>query len=266
MLYQVDAFTKQPFRGNPAGVMVLEEAASETRMQHIAAEMNLAETAFLVKTAPHRYHLRWFTPTVEVELCGHATLASAHILWEHGHVPADATITFDTLSGALMATPHDGQIQLDFPATPPKPSQLPEGVLECLGLTDRLFTGESVFDHFVEVASEEILHGLQPNLSRLRGIHMESKTRGVIVTCKAAHSGADFMSRFFAPAAGVDEDPVTGSAHCTLAPYWVEQLGRNPLIGYQASRRGGTVSVETRRDRVLLRGEAVTVFELNLLV
>ncbi|MEM1093344.1 MAG: PhzF family phenazine biosynthesis protein [Bacteroidota bacterium] len=266
VLYQVDAFTKQPFRGNPAGVMVLEDAIAEARMQHIAAEMNLAETAFLVKRAPHRYHLRWFTPTVEVELCGHATLASAHILWEHGHVPAEETIVFDTLSGALMATPHDGQIQLDFPATPPQPALLPNGVLECLGLADPLYTGESVFDQFIEVASEEILHSLRPSLSRLRALHLESKTRGVIVTCKAAHSGADFMSRFFAPAAGVDEDPVTGSAHCALAPYWVGQLGRNPLIGYQASKRGGTVNVETKRDRVLLRGNAVTVFELNVLV
>ncbi|MEM6785625.1 MAG: PhzF family phenazine biosynthesis protein [Bacteroidota bacterium] len=266
MLYQVDAFTKQPFRGNPAGVMVLDDPLGEMRMQAIAAEMNLAETAFLVKTAPHRYHLRWFTPTVEVDLCGHATLASAHILWSQGHEPPGETIAFDTLSGPLRATMHGGQIQLDFPATPPTPVVLPDGVLECLGIADALYTGETVFDHFVEVASEEVLHSLQPDIGRLRNLHAETGTRGVIATCQAAHSGADFMSRFFAPAAGVDEDPVTGSAHCALAPYWTEQLGRNPLVGYQASKRGGTVNVETKRDRVLLRGDAVTVLELKVRV
>ncbi|GAB5517832.1 MAG: PhzF family phenazine biosynthesis protein [Rhodothermales bacterium] len=262
MFVQVDAFTKQPFRGNPAGVMVLNEPASPTWMQQVASEMNLAETAFLVKTGENQYHLRWFTPVYEVELCGHATLASAHALWAAGHAAAGEPIVFDTLSGTLTATPHDGQIQLDFPATPPRPALLPEGTLESIGIEHPLFTGETPFDFFVEVESEEVLHGLRPDFSRLAAI----ETRGVIVTCKAAHSGVDFMSRFFAPAAGVYEDPVTGSAHCALAPYWVDQLGRNPLIGYQASKRGGTVGVKVKGDRVLLRGDAVTVFELKTLV
>jgi PhzF family phenazine biosynthesis protein len=250
---QVDAFTDRPFAGNPAAVCLLPAPRDAEWMQLVAREMNLAETAFL---SPRRdgYDLRWFTPGLEVDLCGHATLASAHVLWEEGRLQPDETARFHTRSGLLTAERRDGLAWLDFPRTPAVPSAAPEQLAEALGATPR-WVGRSPFDWLVELDSEEIVRRLEPNLTFLA--RMES--RGVIVTARGAGGPHDFVSRFFAPAAGVPEDPVTGSAHCALAPFWAERLGRTELVGYQASTRGGTVRTHLVGDRVLLGGSAVTV-------
>jgi PhzF family phenazine biosynthesis protein len=258
-IMQVDAFTNTPFTGNPAAVCVLAESAEEDWMQNVASEMNLAETAFLV---PHRdgFHLRWFTPVTEVELCGHATLASAHVLWEEQYLKSDATIHFYTLSGVLTARRNGSWIELDFPADPIQTTVPPNGLLDTLGVTAS-YVGRGKFYHFVEVASEELLRQITPNFSQLKAVEM----LGVIVTSQASSSEYDFVSRFFAPRVGIDEDPVTGSAHCSLAPYWSQKLGRETLIGYQASKRGGLVHVQIQDDRVLLGGQAITVMKGLLL-
>ena len=256
---QVDAFTNRPFAGNPAAVCVLPQAADEQWMQDVAREMNLAETAFLVPTNDG-YHLRWFTPTVEVALCGHATLASAHVLWEDRHLAPGAQARFHTRSGLLTAERRGDWIELDFPATPVASAEAPPGMIGALGVTP-VFVGRSRFDYFIEVDSEERVRSLAPNLdalSRLEG-------RGVIVTSRAdAQRPYDFVSRFFAPQSGVPEDPVTGSAHCALTPYWALKLGSNELVGYQASPRGGIVRVRLEGDRVRLGGQAVTVLRGEL--
>ena len=222
--------------------------------------MNLSETAFLVPREGG-YDLRWFTPAAEVDLCGHATLASAHVLWETERAAPAAPIRFHTRSGVLSAErdEHD-YITLDFPATPPEPADAPGGLTEALGLEPR-HVARSRFDYVVELDDEQAVRDLAPDLAALGRI---KGTRGVIVTAPGA-DGHDFVSRFFAPAAGVDEDPVTGSAHCCLTPYWAGKLGRNTLVGYQASKRGGTVSVELVGDRVRLGGRAVTVLRGELL-
>ena len=258
-LYQVDAFTDEAFRGNPAAVCLLGEAAPEEWMQRVAAEMNLSETAFLTPR-DDGYRLRWFTPTVEVELCGHATLASAHVLWESGQLRPDDVARFHTRSGLLTAARDEGDITLDFPASPSEDAAAPEGLAEALGVTPRR-VARGRYDYLVEVDSGETVRRLAPDFRALGEIEVE---RGVIVTAPGA-DGVDFVSRFFAPAAGVDEDPVTGSAHCCLGPYWSRRLGRTDLVGYQASERGGTVRVAVCGDRVLLGGRAVTVFRGELL-
>ena len=258
--FQVDAFTKSPFAGNPAAVCLLDAARGEAWMQSVAAEMNLSETAFLVAHADSRAHdLRWFTPKVEVALCGHATLASAHVLFETGRLAAGETARFHSKSGVLLAARRDGLIELDFPATPAKPSPPPDGLTEALGVRP-VSVGRSAFDYLVEVESEEEVREVKPSFAVLTRLPV----RGVIVTARAGeaarrHPGADFVSRFFAPAAGVDEDPVTGSAHCCLAPFWAERLGRKELVGVQVSARGGVVHVRLDGDRVHLGGDAVTV-------
>ncbi len=258
-LFQVDAFTDEAFRGNPAAVCLLGGAAPEDWMQRVAAEMNLSETAFLAPSGDG-YRLRWFTPTVEVDLCGHATLASAHILWEAGQLRPDDTARFHTRSGLLTATRSDGEIVLDFPASPVEDADAPAGLAEALGIApQRVARGR--FDYLVEVASEAEVRGLRPDFRALGAVEVE---RGIMVSAPGS-DGVDFVSRFFAPAAGVDEDPVTGSAHCVLAPYWSHRLGRDELVGYQASARGGTVRVAVRGDRVLLGGRAVTIFRGDLL-
>jgi PhzF family phenazine biosynthesis protein len=257
-LWQIDAFADRPFSGNPAAVCLLSEPVPDTWMQQVAAEMNLAETAFLLRE-DDGFGLRWFTPTVEVDLCGHATLASAHFLWSDGHLKPKAEARFQTRSGLLTARERDGWITLDFPSTPAVLGYPPHGVEEALGCAP-VRTGRSVYDFVVEVEDEAAVRAIHPDLRTIN----EWPARGVIVTARATTPGVDFVSRFFAPASGVPEDPVTGSAHCTLGPWWAAQLGRDDLIGYQASARGGTVRVEVRGDRVRLGGQAVTVFRGTL--
>jgi predicted PhzF superfamily epimerase YddE/YHI9 len=230
-------------------------------MRDVAREMNLSETAFLVPQDGD-FQLRWFTPAVEVDLCGHATVASAHVLWEDGHLAAGAQARFHTRSGLLLADRRGDWIELDFPAkasvsTPPPPELLPS-----LGVAQAAFVGKNAFDYLVEVDSEETVRSLSPDHSTLRKLPV----RGVIVTARSSGSAFDFVSRFFAPGAGVDEDPVTGSAHCALGPYWGERLGKQEMLAYQASARGGVVRVALRGDRVLLGGQAVTVMTADLLV
>jgi predicted PhzF superfamily epimerase YddE/YHI9 len=258
---QVDAFTAEPFRGNPAAVCVLPAPREEAWMQALAREMNLSETAFLVRreAEPTAYDLRWFTPTVEVDLCGHATLASAHALWEESHLPGAETARFHTRSGLLTAERRGEWIWMDFPAAPPVAAEAPPELRRALSAEPR-WVGASRFDTLVEVESEQVLRALRPDISLLRRI----PTRGVIVTARADSAEHDFVSRFFAPNVGVDEDPVTGSAHCVLAPFWAERLGRAELTGYQASARGGVVRVQARGERVLLGGQAVTVLRGEL--
>jgi len=228
-------------------------------MQLVAREMNLSETAFL-HPIEGGYSLRWFTPAVEVKLCGHATLASAHTLWETGATPADHPARFHTLSGWLTCRRAGDWIEMDFPATPAAPCATPLGLSEALG-AELFWTGGNGMDHLVEVANEHTLRGLRPSFSALAPL----TTRGVIVTCRSESPEFDFTSRFFAPASGVNEDPVTGSAHCTLGPYWQAKLGKSDFIAYQASARGGVVKVGVRGDRVLLRGQAVSVSRVQLL-
>jgi predicted PhzF superfamily epimerase YddE/YHI9 len=257
-IVQVDAFTDRPFAGNPAAVCLLPAPADPQWMQDVAREMNLAETAFLVRRSDG-FDLRWFTPTVEVALCGHATLASAHVLWEDGHLPPDGQARFHTKSGVLTAERRGAWIELDFPATPAEPALAPDGMVAAVGVTPR-FVGRSRFDYLLEVASEQTVRDLRPDVGALAAVD----ARGVIVTSRAGDGPYDFVSRFFAPRAGVPEDPVTGSAHCALAPYWSGKLGKPELVGFQASARGGTVRVRLAGDRVKLGGQAVTVLRGSL--
>lgn len=254
-IYQVDAFTDKPFSGNPAAVCILPGPADPRWMQNVAAEMNLPETAFLYREG-EGYNLRWFTPTTEVELCGHATLASAHVLWETGRLGAGDGAEFHTLSGVLRAWKNGGLIEMDFPSEPAVETLPPPGLIESLGVTP-LHTGKNRFDYLIEVESEEIVRNLKPDPALLKTV----PARGVIVTSLSDAAEYDFVSRFFAPAAGIDEDPVTGSAHCCLGPYWQRRLGKSAFTAYQASPRGGVVHVRINGDRVVLGGEAVTVFK-----
>lgn len=259
-LVQVDAFTDRPFAGNPAAVCVLPAPRDERWMQDVAREMNLSETAFL-HPADDGYALRWFTPAVEVALCGHATLASAHVLWTDGHLAAGRAARFHTKSGLLTAERRGDWIELDLPATRPTEAPAPAGLVAALGLTTApRWVGRSRFDYLVEVDSEETVRALAPDLNAL----VRVETRGVTVTSRAAGGSFDFVSRFFAPRAGVPEDPVTGSAHCALAPFWSERLGRPELTAYQASARGGVVRTRVAGDRVVLAGQAVTVLRGEL--
>jgi PhzF family phenazine biosynthesis protein len=258
-IVQVDAFTDRPFAGNPAAVCVLPAARDPRWMQDVAREMNLSETAFLVRQADG-YDLRWFTPTVEVELCGHATLASAHVLWQDGHLPTGQQARFWTRSGLLTAEQRGAWIELDFPAKLQEPAEAPEVLVRALGVTPR-YVGRNPFDYLVEVESEAVVRAMQPDFTALRTI----KGRGITVTSMAASPEYDFVSRFFAPASGIDEDPVTGSAHCCLGPFWGARLGKTEMVGYQASARGGVVRVRVGGERVYLGGQAVTVFRGELL-
>ncbi|HVC26376.1 MAG TPA: PhzF family phenazine biosynthesis protein [Acidimicrobiales bacterium] len=259
-LFQVDAFTDAVFHGNPAAVCLVDRAVDGSWMQAVAAEMNLSETAFVCQgDRPHG--LRWFTPVAEVDLCGHATLASAHVLWEAGE--RAARIEFATRSGVLRATRRGRSIDLDFPALASVPEPAPPGLADALG-TEPLLVARSRDDLLVEVADASTVRELAPDVGALTRV----EARGVIVTAAegaaAVHEGADFVSRFFAPRVGIDEDPVTGSAHCALAPFWSVRLGRHHLVGYQASRRGGVVGVRVAGDRVVLTGDAVTVLSAEL--
>ncbi len=258
-LTTVDAFTATPFAGNPAAVCLLPSPRDDAWMQAVAREMNLAETAFLLREGDE-FGLRWFTPAVEVDLCGHATLASAHVLWEDGHLPQGAEARFHTRSGLLRAARQDDWITLDFPATPPVPCDPVPEVVQAIGAPVRLHA-RSKFDYLVELESEAAVRALTPDLALLARL---GGTRGVIATSRSTSPGIDFVSRFFAPAAGIPEDPVTGSAHCALGPLWAERLGKTSLVGYQASPRGGMVRVTLKGDRVLLGGQAVTVLRAEL--
>lgn len=250
----VDAFASEPFAGNPAAVVVLDGPGDEAWMRAVAREMNLSETAFV---HPHAaaWAIRWLTPAVEVDLCGHATLAAAHVLWEAG---GPEEITFRSRSGLLTARRGEGGGTLALPARPAHGASAPQGLVEALGIAAPTFVGRSVDDWLVVVDDEDVVRRITPDLPRLRAI----EARGIIVSAPAAGSaggGYDFISRFFAPRAGVDEDPVTGSAHCTLGPHWAERLGRRRLRAFQASPRGGELSVEVAEDGVRLTGRAITV-------
>jgi PhzF family phenazine biosynthesis protein len=256
--FQVDAFTDRPFAGNPAGVCLLEDERSEGWMQTVAAEMNLSETAF-VRPLDDGYELRWFTPKIEVELCGHATLASAHVLWTEGIADGNEPIQFHTKSGLLSCMRYGDFVELDFPATPAHKVEPPAELLRALGVTPS-FAGRSKFDKFVLVESEAVVRSIKPDFEKLRQIPM----RGVIVTGPSDDPRFDFVSRYFAPGAGIDEDPVTGSAHCCLAPLWSQRLGKTQMTAYQASGRGGVVRVRVSGERVFLSGQAVTVIKGEL--
>jgi len=253
-IVQVDAFTDRPFAGNPAAVCVLPAAPAEDWMRNVAREMNLSETAFLTPQNGD-YNLRWFTPAVEVALCGHATIAAAHVLWQDGHLPPGRQARFHTRSGLLTADQRGDWIELDFPAKNATAAEAPPELLPALGVTAARFVGRNAFDYLVEIDSEEMLRGLAPDHSTLRKLPV----RGIIVTARASTPPFDFVSRFFAPGSGIDEDPVTGSAHTALGPYWAGRLGRTEFTAFQASARGGVVRVRLNGDRVILGGQAVTV-------
>lgn len=257
-IIQVDAFTNKPFSGNPAAVCLLSGEKDDRWLQQVAQEMNLSETAFLLWKRDG-FSLRWFTPTVEIALCGHATLASAHVLWQNDYLEPNEQARFYTLSGLLTANRRDDWIEMDFPAKGSRPVSAPEGLLESLGISAGTIS-RNEYDYLVEVDSEDMLKGITPNFSALSNV----EARGVIVTSRAVSVDYDFVSRFFAPRVGVNEDPVTGSAHCCLAPYWQERLGKDEMVGYQASARGGVVRVRVAGERVTLGGQAVTVMRGEL--
>jgi predicted PhzF superfamily epimerase YddE/YHI9 len=253
-LYQVDAFTSRPFAGNPAAVVLLDAWPDDAWMQRVAAENNLAETAFVVPGA-EAWGLRWFTPAAEVDLCGHATVATAHVMWESERLAADATAAFDTRSGRLTASPlGGGWIELDFPSLPAEAADAPPGLLEGLGAPAAAFVGRSRFDFLVEVETAVDVEKIVPDFRALK----EVDARGVCVTA-AGEGDVDFVSRFFGPAVGVEEDPVTGSAHCILTPYWSARLGKKRMVARQVSARGGDLRLHARGERVGIAGQAVTV-------
>lgn len=257
-IVQVDAFTDTPFAGNPAAVCILPAQRDERWMQDVAREMNLSETAFLHREGDG-YRLRWFTPTVEVALCGHATLASAHVLWEGGHLAPSTTARFHTKSGQLTAERRGAWIELDFPGTIAAPAEPPPGLLAALNV-QAVAVGRSRFDYLVEVHNEDVVRRLSPDFTALGRVD----ARGIMVTSRSSTAGFDFVSRFFAPASGINEDPATGSSHCALAPHWSKRLGKAELVAYQASPRGGVVRTRIQSDRVIIGGQAVTVLRGEL--
>ncbi len=257
-IYQVDAFADQPFQGNPAAVCILAKPGDPGWMQNVAKEMNLSETAFLFRQEDG-FSLRWFTPAVEVDLCGHATLASAHILWEIALLDREAPARFHTRSGLLTAGYKEGAIEMNFPAKPEESQSPPPGLVEALGVQAK-YVGSNQMDFLVEVESEAVVRSIQPDWVLLKTL----PNRAVAVTSRASTPGYDFVSRFFAPKVGVNEDPVTGSAHCMLGPYWSRKLGKRELAAYQASARGGALRLRMVGDRVYLEGRAVTVLRGEL--
>jgi PhzF family phenazine biosynthesis protein len=264
-IFQVDSFTDEPFKGNPAGVCLLDRERPDSWLQSVAMEMNLSETAFLLESDTS-FNLRWFTPKTEVSLCGHGTLASAHVLWEEGIVDGEAPAVFDTQSGRLICKLASQWIQMEFPARSVEPTAIPSGLVESLGLEGREVqvskyegSGESLY--LVEVGSAKMLQSLAPDFARLT----DEVRSPVAVTSGSESADFDFESRFFAPTLGIEEDPVTGSAHCYLAPYWSERLKRRALTGYQRSNRGGVVKCELRGGGVVIAGKAVTVLKGDLI-
>jgi PhzF family phenazine biosynthesis protein len=260
-IYTVDAFSDRSFAGNPAAVCLLDgQPRDDVWLRAVAREMNLSETAFLAPRGDGSFDLRWFTPAAEVDLCGHATLASAHVLWEVGGLGAGVAARFHTRSGLLTATKSGDAIAMDFPAKPAAPAAAPPGLVEALGATP-VAVASNRMDCLVELADEATVRSLAPDLRALRVV----PARGIIVTARSDDRRYDFVSRFFAPAVGVDEDPVTGSAHCCLAPFWGAKLGRTKMVAYQASPRGGVVGVELKAERVILSGRAITVMRGELM-
>jgi PhzF family phenazine biosynthesis protein len=266
----VDAFTAEPYRGNPAGICVLSAATSDEWMQSVAIEMNHAETAFLIGRGTNNhdgYDLRWFTPGGEVDLCGHATLASAHYLWEIGALAADEQARFHTRSGLLTANQlHlDGiaWIELDFPSEPVAASATPDGLAAMLG-AEPAFVGRNRMDFLIELKDESAVRSLHPDFKQIAVLSQAENVRGIIVTAPGTGGGADIVSRCFFPRFLLDEDPVTGSAHCALAPYWIPRLGKQEIVAYQASARGGWLRLRLAGDRVKLRGQAVTTLRGEL--
>jgi predicted PhzF superfamily epimerase YddE/YHI9 len=259
-LWQVDAFTSEPFRGNPAAVSLLPAPADAGWMQAVAAEMNLSETAFVWPVGGEAsFGLRWFTPVGEVPLCGHATLATAHVLWDELEHDPSSPLRFQTISGELVARRSAGGIDLDFPIKPLPAVAVPEGLAVALGMDVRkTFADERRY--LVEMPDEASVRDLQPDFAALGRLE-----RGVVVTARSDGKPYDFVSRYFAVPFGVPEDPVTGSAHCSLAPYWLERLGKDDFRAYQASPRGGALGVRIDGERVILTGQAVTVLRGELL-
>lgn len=266
VFFQVDAFSDRPFSGNPAAICILNEPREVVWMQSLALENNLSETAYLVRRADGSYDLRWFTPAAEVDLCGHATLAAAHILWEQGLLGIDEEARFHTRSGLLTARRVGDLIEMIFPACPIDPAHPWVADADIVGKlggalgTKPVFVGCDGSDFLVELASESEVRELKPDLNGIAALPV----RGVIVTSRAEGGTFDFISRFFAPALGINEDPATGSAHCCLAPYWAAKLGKDSMSAYQASPRGGVVHVAVEGDRVRLSGRAVTVLRAEL--
>ncbi len=258
-IYQVDAFSDQPFKGNPAAVVVLDQPQTPQWMQLVAREMNLSETAFTCRQS-NGYQLQWFTPKTEIELCGHATLATAHVLWESGRESPNSRIRFSTKSGWLSAERKQAIIELDFPAAGYIPGDLSEEIIATIGFVpdNVYFSGEK---WLLEYSDENEIIKIKPDFVRLK----QFPGRGLIVTSRSEKPGIDFVSRYFAPWVGVDEDPVTGSAHCILGPYWGERLRKSFLTGQQLSTRGGIVTVRLSGERVYIGGKAITVLkgELN---
>lgn len=262
-IFTVDAFSSKPFKGNPAAVCLLNDAIPTGLMQKIAFELNLAETAFVLKESEgDAYSLRWMTPNSEVDLCGHATLATSHILWQEGICRKDEQIHYNTRSGLLKSDYYEGEIGLDFPAIPQKKIEYPPELIDAIGGAKPKYVGMTKWNYLIELESEDDIINLKPNFD----IMLTLPGWGTIITAKADMKGYDFVSRFFAPEKGIQEDPVTGSAHCALGPYWKERLGKDSFIAYQASERGGTVGVKVAGDRVMLAGEAVTVISGEILV
>lgn len=257
----VDAFTEKAFGGNQAAVCLLEKPADERWMQSVASEICFSETAFVVPQKGDEFSLRWFTPACEVDLCGHATLAAAHVLLKEGILSTGSTAVFHTASGILKAVPTPQGAELDFPAEPAKEIKHPGGLCDALG-TEPRYVGRNRMDLLIEVDNAATVRGLLPDMVLLKKI----STRGFIVTAASDVKGYDFVSRFFAPGIGIDEDPVTGSAHCCLGPYWRNKLGKDSFMALQLSKRGGVLGVQTKGDRVLLSGHAVIVISGELLV
>ncbi|GGO08162.1 PhzF family phenazine biosynthesis protein [Saccharibacillus kuerlensis] len=258
-MYITDAFAEKAFQGNPAAVCILDEERPDSWMGRVAAEMNLSETAFLLKKE-NGYSLRWFTPEAEVDLCGHATLASAHALWaELGET--SEKLAFDTRSGILTAVRTEDGIELDFPLEPVQPCEAEPELLAALGLsTSPAYAGGNRMDRLVLLPDEESLTALKPDFSMLRNV----PARGVIVTAPSSRPGIDFVSRCFYPGIGIDEDPVTGSAHCGLGPFWSERLGRSELTALQLSKRQGLLKLHVGSERIRIAGRAVTVLRGEL--
>lgn len=265
-LQTVDAFTDKPFSGNPAAVCLLDDILPDSLMQKIAMEMNLSETAFVLREKDEdgnptdTYSLRWFTPSSEIDLCGHATLASGHIMWQEGVCKEDETIKFNTRSGLLTAKKSDKGITLDFPAIPQKEIKYPPELIASIGGANPVYVGMTKWNYIIELENEEAIHNAKPDYS----IMLSLPGWGTIITAQADKNGLgkdgyDVVSRFFAPEKGVPEDPVTGSAHCAIAPYWQNKLGKSTLKAYQASERGGTLLLEVIGDRVTLTGTGVTM-------
>ena len=257
-LFVVDAFTETAFAGNPAAVCLLDSPAEPAWMQSVAAEMNLSETAFVVP-AGAEFGLRWFTPAVEVDLCGHATLASAHVLWG-GWVPVDVSVRFQTASGLLTCTRSGDLIELDLPADVPEAVSVTTELSDALGVEVQEVATSRV-GKVIALTDAAAVRALDPDFAAIARLD----AAGVIVTAASDDPAFDFVSRYFAPKVGIDEDPVTGAAHCALAPFWATRLGRDELTGYQASTRGGTVRCRVEADRVVLGGHAVTVTRGELL-